>query len=82
MLYKISLREYQYGGLGLWIVIVPKLEGQHSFIVLPKRWNVERKFAWLMRFRRLVRDYGATVSSSKAWVRPALIDLLLGRVHP
>jgi hypothetical protein len=37
----------------LELVIVPKLEGQSTFVVLPKRWVVERTFAWLMRYRWL-----------------------------
>lgn len=30
---------------------------EHSFVLLPRRWVVERSFAWMTRFRRLVRDY-------------------------
>jgi transposase len=45
-------------------------------VVLPKRWIVERTFAWLMKCRRLVRDYEATISSSMAWIwtSPAKTD--------
>lgn len=32
-------------------------EAKHGFVLLPKRWVVERSFAWASRFRRLVRDY-------------------------
>jgi transposase len=37
--------------------VVKKPEGQTGFVLLPKRWVVERSFAWLSRFRRLGRDY-------------------------
>ena len=30
---------------------------KHGFVLLPRRWMVERSFAWMARFRRLVRDY-------------------------
>ncbi len=37
--------------------VVKKPEGQTGFVFLPRRWVVERSFAWLSRFRRLGRDY-------------------------
>ncbi|WP_210514044.1 IS5 family transposase [Hymenobacter terricola] len=37
--------------------VVRKPEGQTGFVLLPRRWVVERSFAWLSRFRRLARDY-------------------------
>ena len=39
------------------IEIVRKMEGSQGFEVLPRRWVVERTFGWMMRWRRLVRDY-------------------------
>jgi transposase len=42
---------------GLNPEIIPKLEGQKTFVVLPRRWVVERTFAWLVRYRRLRADY-------------------------
>jgi len=39
-----------------------------GFKVLPKRWVVERTFGWLMRHRRLVRDYEHCETSAEAWV--------------
>jgi transposase len=52
----------------LELVIVPKLEGQSTFVVLPKRWVVERTFAWLMRYRRLRADYETEPQSSRGWI--------------
>lgn len=42
-------------GIDLEVVKLP--EAKHGFVLLPRRWIVERSFAWKMRFRRLVRDY-------------------------
>jgi transposase len=42
---------------GLGLVVVERTEGSHGFVLLPKRWVVERSFAWASRFRRLARDH-------------------------
>jgi transposase len=42
-------------GLHLGVVKLP--EAKHGFVLLPRRWVVERSFAWAARFRRLARDY-------------------------
>jgi transposase len=41
-------------------VVVKLPEAKKGFVLLPKRWVVERSFAWTTRFRRLVRDYERT----------------------
>jgi transposase len=41
---------------GMRLVVVQRPEGRHGFVLLPKRWVVERSFAWVSRFRRLARD--------------------------
>ena len=43
--------------LGFVIEVVRRIEGQQGFEVLPRRWVVERTFGWMVRWRRLVRDY-------------------------
>lgn len=50
------------------------------FAVLPKRWIVERTFAWLNRYRRLSPDYERTTSSSAALVYVAMIRLMTHRL--
>ena len=48
-----------------------------GFAVLPKRWIVERTFAWLGRHRRLSKDYEGRVDSSEAWTHIALARRML-----
>src|SRR5579875_59672 len=42
---------------GIELVVVKLSEARQGFVLLPKRWVVERSFAWSSRFRRLTRDY-------------------------
>jgi transposase len=51
-----------------------------GFVVLPKRWIVERTLGWLNRARRLAKDFEAMIESSRAWVMLALGFLLLRRL--
>jgi len=50
--------------------------------VLPRRWVVERTFSWMMRWRRLVRDYERLPETHEAMVRWAMIGLMLNRLAP
>jgi len=59
--------------------IVVKAEGT-EFVVLPKRWIVERTFGWLGRSRRLSKDYEALCETSEAWIRTAMIYLMTNRL--
>lgn len=70
-------------GLGGWLLaIVRKLKGQRRFVVLPRRWVVERTFAWLNRFRRLSKDYEEHTFNSETMIRLAMISLMLRRLRP
>jgi transposase len=51
-----------------------------GFIVLPKRWIVERTLGWINRARRLAKDFEAMVTSSQAWLMLALGFLLIRRI--
>ena len=70
------------------IEIVRKMEGQQGFEVLPRRWVVERTpdrvrgrlFGWMMRWRRLVRDYEQRIDVSEAMIQVAMGSLLLRRI--
>jgi putative transposase len=79
------------GELGDWVAalrqtrkvrleVVNKLEGQKGFVVLPRRWIVERTFGWLMMQRRLVRDYEILPEMSEAFVQAAMIRIMLNRL--
>ena len=62
--------------------VVSRPVGQKGFAVLPKRWVVERTFAWLKRCRRLSLDREKTTRSAEAMIRLAMIHLMLNRLHP
>ena len=62
--------------------VVEKLPEQHGFVVLPRRWVVERTFAWLGRYRRLSKDYEQRVEYSETWVYLASISRMLRKLHP
>jgi putative transposase len=53
-----------------------------GFRVLPRRWVVERTFAWLGRNRRLSKDYEAGPASEEAWIYAAASRVLLRRLAP
>jgi transposase len=68
-------------GCGRWTIeIVQRPPGVKGFQLLPRRWVVERTFAWLGRSRRLAKDVEATIASATAWVLLASIRLLSRRI--
>jgi putative transposase len=62
--------------------IVSRPKDAKGFVLLPKRWVVERTFAWLGRSRRLSKDYERRNDSSECMVRLSAIHLLLKRLAP
>jgi putative transposase len=67
--------------LGKWIIeIVTRSQSVGAFKPEPRRWVVERTFAWLGRNRRLSKDYEASIASSEAWVLIASVRLLSRRL--
>ena len=62
------------------IEIVRRIDHEPGFTILPRRWVVERTFAWMTRWRRLVRDYERRIDVSKAMIHVALGSLLLRRI--
>ena len=66
------------GGWSLELVRRPSQ--QHPFEVLPRRWVVERTFAWLGRQRRLSKDYEVLPETTETWVYTAMTGLMLRRL--
>ncbi len=64
-----------------WVLeIVKRTDDQKGFVVLPKRWIVERTFGWFGRYRRLSKDYEEQPSSSEALIRIVMIQVMLRRL--
>jgi putative transposase len=82
--------DQRYGGqeFGEWVQqefeivleIVQKVKDQVGFVLLPRRWVVERFFAWLGNFRRLSKDYEFLPEASESWIYLASIHLMLKRL--
>ena len=69
--------------LGRWVLeIVRRSDDMAGFVVLPKRWIVERTFAWFGRYRRLSKDYETLPESSEAVIYLAMMHLMLRRLKP
>jgi transposase len=62
---------------GIRLEVVKHHEAKHGFVLLPRRWVVERSFGWAARFRRLARDYErlATTLAGYHWLAFALLML-------
>jgi len=60
--------------------IVKRSDNVKGFVVLPRRWVVERTFGWLGRYRRFSKDYEQLTSSSEAMIHIAMIGLMVKRL--
>jgi putative transposase len=71
-------------GLRRWrkvrLEVVKRPEGTHGFLLLPKRWVVERTCAWLGRDRRLSQDDEYLAHTSETVIRIAMIHLMIRRL--
>ena len=80
-----ELADWVKARYGWTLEIVRKSEDQKEvkgFAVQPHRWIVERTFAWLCKYRRLVRDYEYLPTSSEAMIRLAMCHLMVRRLKP
>lgn len=67
--------------LGDWTVeIIKRSDAAKGFVLLPRRWVVERTFAWLNRNRRLAKDFEQLISSATAWLMVASLKLVMRRL--
>jgi putative transposase len=62
------------------VEVVKRNDDSRGFVVVPRRWVVERSFAWLSNYRRLSKDYEYWVTSSDAMIYAASIHLMLCRL--
>ena len=65
---------------GRKIVVIKRLSASAGFVLLPKRWVVERTFGWLANFRRHSRDYERKTESSEAMIYISMIQIMLKRL--
>lgn len=73
--------EHAMASLGRWTIeIIRRCDTAKGFELLPRRWVVERTFAWLGRCRRLAKDVETTLASAVAWVFIAHVRLLTRRL--
>lgn len=64
---------------GVTLEVVKLPEAKRGFVLLPRRWVVERSFAWLSRFRRLARDFERLSETLSALHYLAFASLILAR---
>lgn len=65
---------------GTWSLQIVRRSDLHKFVVLPLRWRVERTFAWISQCRRMARDYERHARKAAAFVRLAMIRVMLRRL--
>jgi putative transposase len=64
-----------------WVLdIIKRSDSRRGFVVLPRRWVVERTFGWLGRYRRLSKDYEELPQTGEAMVYAAMIHLMTRRL--
>jgi putative transposase len=71
------LARYHYD---LSVKVVSRPSGSKGWLLLPRRWVVERTFAWLGRFRRLSKDYEYLTQTSEAMIYSIMSSLMLRRL--
>jgi putative transposase len=64
------------------VEVVARPLGAKGFVLLHRRWVVERTFAWLGRYRRNSRDYERLTTSSEATLKVSMLQLMLNRLRP
>jgi transposase len=78
--YTGTLITWALAALHLVVTVIKRSDGVSGFVVLPRRWVVERTFGWLLRSRRLTRDYERRPDSSEAMIRLSMTMLMIRRL--
>jgi putative transposase len=79
---KALARWLQKEGVGYKIEVVSRPLGAKGFVLLHRRWVVERTFAWMGRYRRLSKDYEYFPQSSEAQIQISSVHMMLRRLKP
>ena len=75
-----KLRDAMAGRGGRTFEIIKRSDTAKGFVLLPRRWVVERTFAWLGRNRRLAKDFETRLESSTAWLFMVSVQLMARRL--
>lgn len=78
--YQAGVVAWAEAELGYPLEVVVRSPGAKGFAVLPRRWVVERSFAWLGRYRRLSKDYEALTTTSEAMIWAAVGTTMVRRL--
>ena len=77
--YRGQLLDWVVSRFRFRLQLVLRSDDQKGFVVLPRRWVVERTFAWLYHHRRLVNDYECLPASSEAFIYIAMTRIMVRR---
>ena len=80
--YRGQLLDWAVTHCRVCLSVVLRSDDQRGFKVLPRRWVVERTFAWIMAHRRLVRDHETLPSTSQTFIQIAMTRIMLRRLVP
>lgn len=80
--YRGKLLDWVRSRFKFFLEVVLRSDDQTGFAVLPRRWVVERTFAWLNNYRRLSKDYERLPETSEAFIQIAMMRLMLIRLSP
>jgi len=80
--YRGSLLDWVKVNFKFVLAVVLRSEEQKGFVILPRRWVVERTFAWLSHQRRLSKDYEVFPKTSETFILIAMTRLMLRRLQP
>lgn len=75
-----ELVEWAKEALGIELEVVKRPRGRKGFVLLPRRWVVERSFGWLNRYRRLSKDFESWVEFSESMIMIAFIHIMVRRL--